>query len=88
MLALLTPDRTGLTVSDLAAATQLRTSNITMGVDVLESGALAERRFPERDKRTVRVYLTEKGRAKAESMHAALASYAQNVATAAQTQET
>jgi hypothetical protein len=90
LLALLTPDCSGLLVSELADATGYKMSLVSTTVSSLIDETKAEKRYPYRDSRTVRVYLTPKGREEASGFRDAIFAYCegQNRAVAAQMQET
>ena len=76
LLALRTPDGSGKMAAELAEITGSSASLVSMTVNGLEkNGALVERRFPLRDGRLVKIYLTDEGRTRADVMHLALMGY-------------
>lgn len=77
-------------MSELAEMTSAKLSLVSMSVAELVQQGLVTRRYPYRDSRTVRAYLTDSGREKADGLHEVLMTYAaaQNSAIASQMQDT
>jgi DNA-binding MarR family transcriptional regulator len=56
-------DNDGSTLSEIGIRAQIENSSLTTMVDKLERDGLVERRLSAQDRRVIRLYLTEKGRA-------------------------
>lgn len=88
LLAVLTPDGTGVAFGDVVCRTGLSPSHASMAIDSLTKARLLEKRYPLRDGRTVTAYLTPVGVVRATGMLRAIDDLrGQKVATAEQTAE-
>ncbi len=72
LLALLTKDGSGTSHAELITRTRLKGAHISMCLAAMEKAWLVERRFPLRDGRTIRIYLTAPGKKRSETMLTAL----------------
>lgn len=79
MLRLYTADGSGATPAEIAKATGLPKSTVSMALDHLEKIRIIERRFPTRDRRLNNIYLTDAGRVNTEHMLRAMIAYVDDV---------
>jgi len=61
-------DENGITLKEIGNRTLIDSSSMTVLVDKLESDKLVERQLDPEDRRAIRVYITDKGKAIAEEL--------------------
>lgn len=79
LLRLYTADGSGVAPGDVSESTGCTAAAVSTAVQSLITKGMAEQRHLFRDQRRRKIYLTEKGRAKAEGMLAAIDLYACDV---------
>jgi DNA-binding MarR family transcriptional regulator len=87
LLAVYTPDGSGVRATDIASIAGATLTTTSMSLAKLEDESLVTKRFPLRDARSVKYYLTSVGREYVKPMVDALTKFGQNVAAAAQIQD-
>ena len=79
MLRLLTADLSGAPPTSISRSTGLSMVTVSMAIGALEDAGLLERRFLNSDRRSVMVYLTDKGRSEATAMQDTLVDFSEDV---------